>query len=397
MICTSVYGRNIRAFNQGKRYIVNQGGQSSSKTYSILQLILNIALKATGNRWVSIVSETLPHLKKGAMRDWVNILEGEGLYSEAIHNKTDHIFTITSACGRYTTQVEFFGADSSDKVRGPRRDYLYINECNNVNYEVFYHLASRTRKVIFLDFNPVREFWVHNKLLPDLTTDEHEFIKSTYRDNQQLSDNERKDIERRAAVDPYFKRVYADGEVGVLDGLIFQSFDLVDAMPDTEKRRIGIDFGFTNDPTAIVDVRLNDGCLWIDEVEYRKGMLNSDVSAVLTSLNLSRSIRIIPDSAEPKSIAELKLYGHNVTGAVKGADSIRSGIQSIQQYPIKVTKRSTNLIRELRTYQWAKDKDGTPLNSPVPGNDHAIDAVRYAVSDLAINKPLKSPRYSFGN
>ena len=396
MITTSVYGSNLRAFNRGKRYIVNQGGQSSSKTYSLLQLILNIALKATGNRWISIVSETLPHLKKGAMRDFQRILEDEGLYSESIHNKTDNIYSITSACDRYTSQIEFFGADSHDKVRGPRRDYLYINECNNVSYEVFYHLASRTRKVIFLDFNPVQEFWVHNKLLPTLTDAEYEFIKSTYRDNQMLSDAEKSDIERRALVDANFKRVYADGEIGNVDGLIFQNYELVDDMPVTDKRRIGIDFGFTNDPTSIIDVRLFEGDMYVDEVCYRKGMLNGDISAVLKSLNLDRSIRIIPDSAEPKSIEELRLMGHNVFPAVKGADSIRSGIATLHQYKVYVTKRSVNVLKELRNYQWDKAKDGTILNTPAPGGDHAIDAWRYGGTDLVHNKPLKNPSFSFG-
>lgn len=396
MICTSVYGKNIAAFNRKKRFIINQGGQSSSKTYSILQLLINIALRASGNRWISIVSETLPHLKKGAMRDFVNILEGEWLYSDNIHNKTDHIFTIYSACGRYTTQVEFFGADSSDKVRGPRRDYLYINECNNVSYEVYYHLSSRTRRAIFLDFNPVQEFWCHTQVIPELNSDEMEFIKSTYLDNEQLSEAERKDIERRAKIDPYFRRVFAEGEVGVLDGLIFPGINIVEAMPTTDKRRIGIDFGFTNDPTAIIDVRLNDGELWLDEVTYEKGLLNSVIADRCKALALPRGVDIIPDSSEPKSIEEMRLYGLPVRGAVKGEDSIRSGIQLMQQYRINVTKRSTNLIKELRVYQWAKDKNGTPTNKPVGGYDHAIDAARYAITDLLNHKPLKSPRFHFG-
>lgn len=365
------------------------GGTSSSKTFSELQLLQIIAEKRQKRPVsISVVSESIPHLKLGAIRDFEKILKARNLYDERNINFTDRIYTFGNSF------IEFFAADEG-KATGPRRDILLLNEVNNIPLNVVKELSRRTNETIFYDFNPTSEFWITDEVL-NLPENEVKLIKSNYLDNCFLPDSIKRDIELEASRNPNFKRVHVDVEWGTTDGLIFEHFTLVDSMPDTDKRRIGVDFGFSNDPTAIVDLRQSDGKWWIDEICYRKGMHNSDISAVLQSLNLPSGVKTIADSAEPKSVSELSLMGNKVEGAVKGADSIRSGIATLQSMPIMVTKRSVNLIKELRGYQWDKERDGTTSNAPAKSADHAIDAARYAASDLTLNKPLKSLRYSFG-
>lgn len=393
MRCTGVFSRNIRAFREGKRLIINQGGSRSSKTYSVLQLLLLIAQRATAPRIISIVSETLTHLKRGAMRDFISILEEDGLYSDSMHNRTDNIFEIKSLCGKYTTQIEFFGADSHDKVRGPQRDYLFLNECNNLSWETYYQLAIRTSRTIFLDFNPVSEFWVHTDLMPSLKESEFEFIKSTYRDNEYLNPNQVADIERRAERDENFRQVYALGEIGNLEGLIIKKWNIVDDLPSTDKRRIGIDFGFTNDPTVVTDVRLHDGQWWVDEVCYNTGMLNNDIARVVKGLTLPASVRVVCDSAEMKSIEDLKRMGINAEPCVKGADSVVNGIDYINSMPVNVTRRSINAHKELRNYKWKVDRAGKSLNIPIDNWNHFMDSFRYAATSFKKSVPIQPARY----
>lgn len=374
MKCTSVFSKNLQAYTDKRAYIINQGSSSSSKTYSVLQL-----LKIIGDRLpvkISVMSESMPHLKLGCINDFLNILKADNDYDERRHNKTEQSYQLAKGV------IEFFSAEDSGKVHGPRRDILYINECNNVHYEVFYQASMRTNICTFLDFNPVQSFWVHDKLLPMCNDSEVAFIKSTYRDNQFLSEKIVRDIERRAAVDENYRRVYADGEIGSLEGLIYKSFTLVDAMPDTSRRVVGIDFGFTNDPTAIVDVRFYQGEWWLDELEYKSDMFAKNIAQVLNDNSVGGSINVVCDSADPRMIAELYQQRFNAKPCVKGVGSIVNGISLIGQYPINVTKRSTNLQKELRNYQWKKDKNGVYLNEPIGAWDHANDAWRYAAMDI---------------
>ena len=395
MRCTSVFSKNIRAFNLKKRFVINQGGARSSKTFSILQLLLLICQRAKGSRLISVVSETLPHLKKGAMRDFIAILEEDGLYSDSMHNKTDNIFSIKSLDGKFTSYIEFFGADSGDKVRGPQRDYLFLNECNNLDWETYYQLAIRTAKTIFLDFNPVQEFWVHTELMPSLQGDEYEFIRSTYRDNEYLSEHQVKDIERRALRDDNFRLVYAEGEIGSLEGLIYKKWRLCDNLPDTSKRIIGVDFGFTNDPTVITDVRQYNGEWWADEITYQTGLLNNDIARIIKGLNLPPSVRVVCDSAEMKSIEDLKRMGIRAEPCVKGADSIVNGIDYMNSMPINVTRRSLNAHKELRNYKWKLDKSGKAMNIPVDNWNHWCDAFRYGGTAFKQSVPTTPARYHF--
>lgn len=374
MNVTSVFGKNISAFNNSKRYIINQGGTSSSKTYSILQLLILIALKKD-NLLISIVSESLPHLKRGAMRDFQNILLSMNLYNDAMHNKSNNEFIIGNS------KVEFFSADASSKLRGARRDILYINEANNIDKNSFDELSIRTKQVTFIDYNPVSEFWVHNYLLNNASLD-IEFIKSTYRDNDFLDDNIVKDIERRKETDYEWYRVYGLGELGNLEGVIFPNYNIVKELPDSPKRILGCDFGFTNDPTTIVDIRYSNGEIYIDELLYQTDLTNNMIAKFITSDSDLKSTTMICDSAEPKSIAELQMFGVRCLPADKGADSIRNGIDLMKQYKINITERSINLIKEIRNYRWKTDKAGKSLNVPIDIWNHCIDASRYGCSFL---------------
>ena len=374
MNVTSVFGRNITAFNNGKRYIINQGGTSSSKTYSILQLLILIALKKD-NLMISVVSESLPHLKRGAMRDFQNILLSMNLYNDAMHNKSNNEFTIGNS------KIEFFSADSSSKLRGARRDILYINEANNIDKNSFDELSIRTKQVTFLDYNPVSEFWVHQHLLNNTSID-IEFIKSTFRDNDFLDDNIVKDIERRKETDYEWYKVYGLGEIGNLEGVIFSNYNIVKELPESPKRILGCDFGFTNDATAIVDIRYSDGEIYIDELLYQTDLTNNQIAKFITSDIDLKSVVMICDSAEPKSIAELQMFGVRCIPADKGADSIRNGIDLMKQYKINITERSINLIKEIRNYRWKTDRTGKSLNVPIDIWNHCIDASRYGCTYL---------------
>lgn len=371
---TSVFKRNLLAWRDGARYIVNQGGTSSSKTYSILQLLLLIAAKRPGIL-ISVVSESLPHLKRGAMRDFINIMRAEGMYSEAVHNKSSHEIKVNQS------SIQFFPADQASKLRGARRDVLFINEANNITYESFMELAIRTKLTTFLDFNPVASFWVHENLLdqPDPGT---VFIKSTFRDNDALDPAIRADIESRRERDPYWWQVYGMGEVGNLEGVILTNWSQVDAMPETPRRCLGIDFGFTNDPTAVLDVRYSDGDLYWDELLYQTGITTAAlIQFIKSDPELARAV-LVCDSAEPRTIAELNLAGLRAVPAEKGPDSVRNGIDTLLQRKLYITKRSTNVIKEARNYRWRTDRDGRSLNVPVDMWNHGIDGGRYGSTYL---------------
>lgn len=372
---TKVFKKNLEALRGGARYIVNQGGTSSSKTYSVLQLLIIIACRKPG-QLISVVSESLPHLKRGAMRDFISILKNEGLYSESLHNKSANQFAVGGSI------IQFFQAGQGGApLRGSRRDYLFINEANNITYEAYMELMIRTRKVTFIDFNPVSAFWAHEHILtnPDPNV---VFIKSTYRDNDQLDPGIRAAIEARKEKDPNWWKVYGEGEVGKMEGVILHNWDMVESIPDTARRCVGIDFGFSNDPTAVIDIRLSDGELYWDERLYQTGVTTAAlVQFIKSDPDLARAV-LVCDSAEPKTIAEMNLAGLRAVPADKGPDSVRNGIDSLLQRKLHITKRSTNLIKEARNYRWKTDRDGKAMNVPIDLWDHGIDAARYGSTYL---------------
>ncbi len=354
-----------------------QGGSSAGKTFGILPIEINHAATRP-NLEISVVSESIPHLKRGAIRDFKKIMSETGRWNEARWNATD--FRYTFANGSF---IEFFSADSPDKMRGPRRDRLYMNEANNMPFETYLQLGSRTRESIFLDWNPTAEFWFHSDLMADPDTD---FIILTYLDNEACPEQARKWLEKakeKAETSEYWRnyyRVYGLGEVGSLQGVVFNNWKQVESVPAAFRRRVyGLDWGFSNDPTAVVEVTvINETDVYLRQMMYEKGLINLDISNRLQHLKTSE---IIADSAEPKSIEELRRYGFRIRPTVKGPDSVRAGIAKMQGLNLYVTNDSIDLIRELRSYSWQVDKAGKTTNEPEDANNHAIDAARYAIME----------------
>lgn len=391
MRVTYVYRQNLSAWLAGCRVIANKGGTRSGKTYSLMSLFVTVAVTSRKQRVIDVVSESLPHLKRGALNDIADILEHEGL-TEGIdyeENKSDHTFTFRSG-----TVMRFFSADNWGKVKGSRRDVLFINECNRVGYEVYRQLAVRTTERIFLDWNPDAEFWYEIKGIQ--VREGTREIHSTYKDNPFLSDVQIAEIESNKGDENWWK-VYGLGQTGRAQGVIYTRWKQVAEIPENAVLiGRGLDFGFTNDPTAIVDVYRHDGKLWLDERCYRKGMTNDVIAGFLRGLDGCT----VADSAEQKSIAEVHNYGvRRIEPSLKGADSVRTGIQILQRYELMVTQRSLNLIYELRNYKWDENKlTGELLNVPVDKFNHALDAVRYVALNKLSEKPvLRRPKAKLGN
>lgn len=348
-----------------KRVKVIQGGTSASKTYSILQKWIMEAGKEnpkfTGVN--SIVSESLPHLKRGAMRDFFEILNNEGIYNREAHNKSDSLYTINDAV------FEFFSVDQEDKLRGARRKNLFINEANNITQHAYDQLEVRTQYDIWLDFNPVAEFWGHR--LPD-----SDFVKLTYKDNGALDPNIVKAIESRQHNKQWWQ-VYGLGEVGTLEGVIYDNWETIDKVPEeAELIGTGLDFGFTNDPSAAVTCYRYDGEIIINEILFKKGLTNREIALMLKEKETGM---IYADSAEPKSISEIRTFGVSIQGAKKGKDSVMYGIQLVRDYKLRPTKNSVNLIRALRNYSYEKDRSGNYINKPNHAFSDILDALRYLV------------------
>lgn len=353
-----------------RRIKIIQGGTSASKTYSILAVLIDKAIR-TPNLEISVVAESIPHLRRGALKDFLKILKWTNRYYDDNFNKSLLTYQLKNG-----STFEFFSADDSSKLRGARRDILYINECNNVTFESYNELSIRTKKEIYLDFNPANEFWVHTELKDEQDSD---FIILTYKDNEALDESIVQQIEKnrlKAATSSYWEnwwRVYGLGEVGSLEGVVFNNWKQIDTIPkDAKLIGIGLDFGYTNDPTAIIEVYNFNGTRIINELAYRTGMLNSDIAK-----ELPNNVVIYADSAEPKSIEEIRRYGKTIKAVTKGKDSINYGIDVMQRQNYLVTSNSGNLIKELRSYCWDTDKTGMRLNKPIDHFNHAIDALRY--------------------
>lgn len=353
-----------------RRIKIIQGGTSASKTYSILAVLIDKAIR-TPNLEISVVAESIPHLRRGALKDFIKILKWTNRYYDDQFNKS--LLTYNFKNG---SSFEFFSADDSSKLRGARRDILYINECNNVSFESYNELSIRTKKEIYLDFNPANEFWVHTELKDELDSD---FLILTYKDNEALDKSIVDQIEKnrlKAETSSYWSnwwRVYGLGEIGMLEGVIFSNWKQIDKIPEEAKLiGIGLDFGYTNDPTSAIEIYNYNGTRIVNELVYRTGMLNSDIAKILP-----KHVPIYADSSEPKSIDEIRRYGLQIKGVTKGKDSINYGIDIMQQQEYLVTSNSVNLIKELRSYTWDLDKHGTRLNKPIDNFNHAIDALRY--------------------
>ena len=367
-----------------KRKKVIQGGTSAGKTFNILPLLINKAISVPG-REISIVAESIPHLRRGAMKDFIKILMITGRYSDSSWNKSNLKYTFANK-----SYIEFFSADQDDRLRGARRTDLYVNEANNISHEAYNQLAIRTSGEIWIDFNPTHSFWAHTEVA---NNDDADFIILTYKDNEGLSETIINEIElakEKAKTSLYWANwweVYGLGNIGSLEGACISDWKQIDKIPDEARLLcLGLDFGYTNDPSSLVAMyKYNDEYIY-DEVFYTRGLLNSDISNIIKE-NSIKDI-IYADSAEPKSIAELMSLGHTVLPVKKGADSIVNGISLINQQKISVTSRSKNLMHELQNYIWMRDKEGNKINRPIDKYNHAIDAMRYATS-MQLSNPNK--------
>ena len=363
------------------RIRIVKGGTSASKTISILCLLIDYAIKNEGKE-ISVVSESIPHLRRGALKDFLGILKGLNRYKDNQFNKSTLKYTFTN--GSY---IEFFSTDQPDKLRGARRTDLYINECNNVPFDAYTQLAVRTSGTIWLDYNPSNLFWVDKELINKEDTD---YITLTYKDNNALPESIVKEIEKakeKAKTSTYWAnwwKVYGLGETGSLEGVCIPDWKEIDTIPDDARLlAYGMDFGYSVDPTTLIGLyKWNDAYIF-DEVLYKKGMLNRDISRFIQQQDIKENI--VADSAEPKSIAELQGYGHSIYGVSKGRDSIVYGLNLINQNEIYITARSKNLKRELAGYVWAKDKEGNQLQKPTGEHPDCIDAARYVLTDQLEN------------
>jgi phage terminase large subunit len=365
-----------------KRFVKGvQGGSSASKTYSILAVEIDHCTKNPYTE-TSVVAESIPHLKRGAMRDFMKIMTVTGRFNAARWNATD--FRYKFANGSY---IEFFSADDDSKLRGARRDRLYMNEANNLSFHAYTELAARTKQSVILDWNPVNEFWFHSELMQDEDVD---FLILTYKDNEACPKSARDFIEKarvKADTSEYWAnwyKVYGLGQVGTLQGAIYEDFEVVEGIDVSRAKfvALGLDWGFSNDPTALVAIYRQGDCLLVQELLYSTGLTNQDIADKLRTLGITRAWEIVADSAEPKSIEEIYRLGFNIKPAEKGPDSVRNGIDILKRFKLQVTKDSTNLIKELRSYTWATDKEGKNTGVPIDSFNHACDAMRY----VALNK-----------
>ena len=348
------------AFENKERYIINEGGTRSGKTFAVLTVLYVIA-DTRPNTLISVVSETFPHLRKGAIRDFEQIVNG----FDDRWNKSESTFNFANG-----SKIEFFSVDSAGKVHGPARNILFINEAQNITYDIARHLFVRTTSSIFIDFNPTHQFWAHNEL-----GSEGVWIHSTYRDNPFLSLEQVKEIERNRNNTAWWT-VYGEGKVGMVEGLVYPDFDLIDEMPEPDC--IGLDFGYTNSKTAAVQVAIKGDDLFVNELVYEAGLRNVDIIRKLKEADTSAGIELWCDSAEPKSIDDLYFAGLNAKPVEK--TKITEGVDMVKRFRLHVTKSSLNVIKELRNYQYKQDKEGNWINEPVKDFDHAMDAMRYAVT-----------------
>lgn len=376
-----------------KRKKVIQGGSSASKTYAILAILIDKCC-STPNLEVSVISESIPHLKRGALKDFIKIMKWTNRWIDDHYNISDRKYSFHN--GSY---MEFYSPES---VLGARRNILYINEANNIHYKDYHQLSIRTSDEIYIDFNPSVEFWGHTEILNE---PDSELLILTYLDNEALPSNVIADFENAkvkarkeelAGVNGYWTnwcRVYIDGQIGSLQGTVFQ-FEVCEEIPKEAQRiAYGMDWGFSSDPSTLIDVFRFNQNIYLDELMYSTGLTNSDIISIMNKLNINRNYEIIADSAEPKSIEDLKRGGYtNIRPSIKGEDSIRNSIDTLQQFKIFITRRSTNAIKEFRMYSWEVGKDGKQTGKPIDAYNHTIDPLRYVALNK-INKRAKITVY----
>jgi phage terminase large subunit len=353
-----------------------QGGTSSSKTISILLYLIDLCQRDKIPTLTSVISESLPHLKRGAIRDFKNIMKGHGYWKEEAWSETNKSYIFETG-----SEIEFFPADDDSKLRGGRRDRAFLNEVNNLKLEAFDEIEVRTKEFVFMDWNPVQEFWFYSDIKDK--REDVDYIILNYLDNEAVPIEIKQSIESRKNRKGWWQ-VYGLGLLGEVEGKIYKDWAIIDEIPhEARLERYGLDFGYSNDPTSIIAVYYYNGGYILDEICYQKGLLNSQIAEIIKSQE--HTALVIADSAEPKSIDELNLYGITILPTTKGPGSINQGIQYVQAQRISMTKRSVNMIKEYRNYLWKTDKEGKVINEAEDRFNHALDATRYAMQSIVGN------------
>ena len=373
--------------NAEERTVVNQGGTSSGKTYSIMQVLFFLSMQE-GGLVTTVVGQDVPNLKKGAYRDAKRILEASPVLQGWFPYINEGERVIRCVNGSI---VEFSSFKDAQDAKSGKRDYLFINEANGIPYEVYWQLAIRTRRRVFIDYNPTARFWCHDEVIG---RDGVKLIVSDHRKNYMLTEEEHRRIE--GIEDPELWKVYARGLTGKIEGLVLTNWDICDTLPPREEWKMscrGLDFGFSNDPSALEHVVQAHGDLYIDEEIYSTGLTNPEIARLAQGEGVTKEMQIIADCAEPKSIAELRSHGLWVTPSPKGNDSIVYGLDILKRYRIHVTRRSIGILANLRSYKWDKDRDGNMISKPEDKNNHGIDAIRYVgLAKLAEKAPVRGVR-----
>ena len=353
-----------------KKIIIEQGGTRSGKTYNILLWIIFDYATRHKKKIITICRKSLPTVRATVGRDFFSILMENGLYSEESHNKTQSEYNL------FGNLVEFISLDVAQKVRGRKRDLLFVNEANELSWEDFQQLLFRTQHKIIIDYNPSDEFhWIYDKVIP---RDDADFYQTTYLDNPFLEKNLIEEIERLKDTDLNYWNIYGLGERGVSQSLVFPSINIIDRIPkDVQLLTYGLDFGYAVDPTAMVKIYKKEDSLYFEELIYELGLTNDQIARRFERLGIEKGQSIYADSSEPKSIAEIHRFGWNIKPATKGKDSINIGIDILRRHKLYVTKQSTNLVKEFRSYKYETNRDGQVLSKIVDLNNHGIDAMRY--------------------
>ena len=374
MQTTRTFEKICAGLRSKPRYIDNRGGARSGKTMAELQLAALLCAKDSRPTITSVVSENLPHLKRGAIRDFKLVMADAGLWDENRWSKQDNIYTFPTG-----SIIEFFGADTPAKLQGPARDRLIINEANRVDWESARQLMVRTAGLVIYDYNPSAPFWGTDEIPK---RDRYKLIHTTYKDNDFLPDEVRREIEANKGTGNWW-RVYGLGLIGQVEGQVFD-FKVVDEMPDAAGfiETWGLDFGFSNDPTTVIRCLAHTGRreIYADQLCWTTGMTNPDIADALKDFGIQApglGPTVWADCAEPKSIEEVKRFGLNIRACDKKT-AVREQIQALQPWTIYVTKRSVDLINEGRKYLFKQRSDGTFSNEPIDFFNHGIDALRYA-------------------
>lgn len=354
-----------------KRFRVHQGGTRSGKTYAICQYIAYLLTTESKPLTISIIRKTLPALKGSVYRDFIQILEQIGIYYLGTHNKSENTFTYNKHL------IEFLSVDEPQKIRGRKRNIAFLNEANELTIEDFRQINMRTTDFMIMDFNPSDPVhWIYDDIIP---RDDCDTWITTYKDNKFLNKQIVFEIERMRERDPDYWRVYGEGQQAVFSKRqIFNNWTFIPYadFPDFDNPAIGLDFGYTLDPSAMVIGQKFGDKLYIHELLYKTQMTNHDIASFLKANKLDQ-VLVFADSAEPKSIDELKQLGCWVKGANKGTGSISAGISLLKEFDVYVSQESKNLIKEYHNYYWTELKDGTIINKPIDKFNHGMDALRY--------------------